>query len=371
MKKILVGLIGVIAISCNSPKVAPISGNIENGEGGKIYLEYLEPNGVKVLDSCSIDKSGNFLIKSKPKEKTYYRIRYQNGINQDFIVLITDSTETIKITATAPQISKGYKVEGSPESEDLALFVAKVGKTAEMRDSLVNAYQAKINQGHPDPESLAAEIDAQYTQIMHEQEAFITSLINKNKGSLLALEALNFLNIDDHVELIREIRDALVQNYPNNPFVVNFQYSIQDKLRFTKGMVAPELNLPTPEGRNVALSSLRGKYVLLEFWAAWCRPCRMENPNLVRTYNKFKNKGFEIYAVSLDRERLDWLNAIKQDGLNWIHVSDLQFWNSTAAKIYGVQSIPANFLLDKEGKILAKNLRGSDLEKKLSEYIQN
>jgi peroxiredoxin len=376
MKKIIIALLVLLA-ACNTSNKSPISGNIEEGAGGKVFFEFLEPNGAKILDSALVDKKGNFYIKSKPKERSYYRLRFQNESNigniqnQDFIILITDSTEQIKITAKAPMISKGYKVEGSQESEDLALFIVKVGKTAELRDSLINAYQQKINQGYPDPESLSKQIDDEYLAIMNEQEVFIKALIMKDKGSLLTLETINFINIDDNVELIKEIKEALNQRFPNNPFVVNFNYSIQEKLRFSKGMDTPDLSLPTPDGKLVNLHSLKGKYVLLEFWASWCRPCRMENPNLVRTYEKYRNKGFEIYAVSLDRERQDWIEAIKQDGLKWIQVSDLQFWNSIAAQTYGVQSIPANFLLDRDGKILAKNLRGADLDRKLEEVIGN
>jgi peroxiredoxin len=136
------------------------------------------------------------------------------------------------------------------------------------------------------------------------------------------------------------------------------------------GKPAPEISLPNPEGQEVTLSSFRGKYVLLDFWAGWCAPCRRENPNIVKAYNQFKNKGFEIYGVSLDRDRQEWLDAIKADKLAWIHVSDLQFWNSPAAKQYGVQSIPANFLIDPNGIIIDRNLRGGALEARLQEIFQ-
>ncbi|MEL7533743.1 MAG: TlpA disulfide reductase family protein [Bacteroidota bacterium] len=135
------------------------------------------------------------------------------------------------------------------------------------------------------------------------------------------------------------------------------------------GAVPPEIELPNPDGKVIRLSDLKGKYVLLDFWASWCRPCRAENPNVVRVYDEYKNKGFEILGISLDRTRDAWIKAIADDGLNWKHVSDLQFWNSVAAKDYSVGSIPATFLLDKEGKIIAKNLRGPSLEAKLAEVL--
>lgn len=135
------------------------------------------------------------------------------------------------------------------------------------------------------------------------------------------------------------------------------------------GATPPEIELPNPDGKMIRLSDMKGKVVLLDFWASWCRPCRQENPNVVRVYDEYKNKGFEILGISLDRTRDAWVKAIADDGLGWKHVSDLQFWNSAAAKDYSVGSIPATFLLDKEGKIIAKNLRGPSLEAKLAEVL--
>jgi thiol-disulfide isomerase/thioredoxin len=130
------------------------------------------------------------------------------------------------------------------------------------------------------------------------------------------------------------------------------------------GKLAPEINLPDPSGQNIALSSLKGKIVLIDFWASWCGPCRAESPNVVRLYQRFKDKGFEIYSVSLDKDKDRWMQAIKDDGLGaWKHVSDLKYWSSVAAKAYGVSGIPATFLLDRNGNVVQQGLRGEDLER--------
>jgi peroxiredoxin len=135
------------------------------------------------------------------------------------------------------------------------------------------------------------------------------------------------------------------------------------------GQLAPEISLPNPDGTVVPLSSLRGKYVLVDFWAKWCGPCRRENPNIVRAYNQYKDKGFTVYGVSLDRSKADWLQGIQEDGLTWTHVSDLKYWQSEAAKTYNITAIPFSLLLDPNGKIIAKNLRGQALDEKLEEVL--
>ena len=143
------------------------------------------------------------------------------------------------------------------------------------------------------------------------------------------------------------------------------------KIGLNIGDEAPNLEFKNPEGKMVSLKSLRGKVVLIDFWASWCRPCRMENPNVVSAYNKFKDKGFEIYGVSLDKSQDAWVKAIGQDKLNWTNVSDLGGWNSAGAATYGVRSIPANFLINEDGIIVAKGLRGANLHAELQKLMAN
>ncbi|HRF39522.1 MAG TPA: TlpA disulfide reductase family protein [Saprospiraceae bacterium] len=152
--------------------------------------------------------------------------------------------------------------------------------------------------------------------------------------------------------------------------IANLQQQVAGMRSFTIGAEAPDFAQATPEGKMLKLSELRGKVVLIDFWASWCGPCRRENPNVVRMYQQYKDKGFEILGVSLDRDRQRWLDAIQQDGLTWLHVSDLQQWSNAVAQMYGVSSIPHTVLLDAEGRILARNLRGEALEHKLAEIFK-
>jgi peroxiredoxin len=171
--------------------------------------------------------------------------------------------------------------------------------------------------------------------------------------------------------LLVEYGKAFINTYPNSDpqYIASLNAAIGRLEAMADGAMAPDIEGPTPDGKTMKLSDFRGKVVMIDFWASWCRPCRMENPNVLKAYNKYHPKGFEILGVSLDQERNKWTAAIQQDGLIWQHISDLRGWQSQPAGVYGVNSIPATVLVDKEGKIIARNLRGPALEEKLKEIF--
>lgn len=204
----------------------------------------------------------------------------------------------------------------------------------------------------------------------NKQEKFIDSLVKQNTDKLINLLFLQSLDLSTYSKTYDFVLDKM-KSYSKSALYKQVQDAVNSDKLTRIGSIPPEIELLDTAGNMVKLSSLRGQYVLVDFWASWCRPCRMESPNIVRAYNKYHNKGFTIYSVSLDYNRKNWLDAIHKDGLGqWTHVSDLKGWNSIAAQKYGVRSIPSNFLLDKEGHIIAKNLRGSSLEKKLQEIFK-
>ena len=198
----------------------------------------------------------------------------------------------------------------------------------------------------------------------------LDTLLNGNPSVLMSAFLVTYFEkaFEQYAALYKKIRDALIGRWPDNEFVQHLDSRLRTSL--LPGMEAPEIEMTDRDGNIRKLSDLRGKVVLIDFWASWCRPCRMENPNVVRLYRLYHFKGFDIFSVSLDNNRDAWLKAITDDHLSWPnHVSDLRGWSSAAGRLYGIQSIPATVLIDKEGKVLARNLRGQELENKLKEIF--
>ena len=190
-----------------------------------------------------------------------------------------------------------------------------------------------------------------------------------------AILAARLLNPATDGEYITSFYKKLGQRFPGTGITKDFNEFYEKATKKSTppqvGDMAPDVALPTPEGKKVALSSLKGHYVLLDFWASWCGPCRGENPNVVAAYNKYKDRNFTIYGVSLDSNKDPWEKAINSDGLTWTQVSELKGWSSSVAGLYGIQSIPQNFLIDPTGKIIAHNLRGPALEETLESTLKS
>jgi thiol-disulfide isomerase/thioredoxin len=216
-------------------------------------------------------------------------------------------------------------------------------------------------------------------------ESTLKSRVTASKEPFVSLYYVSFLPMNKYPKENGDVIKLMEKSYPNSEYTKEMksayaQIEMQAKAAEMKqkaesataiGSTAIDLDYPSPSGKNIKLSSLRGKVVLLDFWASWCGPCRRENPSVVAAYNKYKDKGFTVYSVSLDQDKARWTSAIAQDGLLWEnHVSDLKGWSAEPAAKYGVQSIPAQFLLDKDGKIIAKNLRGEELDRKLEEVLK-
>ncbi len=360
-----------------------VSGELTNSNGEKIYLSRLNSNSITPTDSAMVDEYGKFTLKGVTNEPRFYILRISPKEKLDLLI---DSAQNIKITGDYKKLLKTCKIDGSPESNLLLDLDLHIAETITKIDSLGTVYKANMNKLNID--SLKKELDQEFFDILGKQKKFSTSFIEKNITSRTCLLALAqqfapnspVLSIKDDIEWFDRVDKSLYASYPNSENTKALHDYLENKRsnptnaaaqagEIAVGNLAPDVVMKTPEGQTLALSSFRGKYVLLDFWASWCKPCREENPNVVKNYWKYKTRKFEILQVSLDQNKDAWTNAIKQDQLTWNHVSDLKFWQSAAAQLYGVKAIPSNFLIDPDGKVIAVNLRGEALGNKLKEVF--
>ena len=353
-----------------------ISGVITGAEGKTIYLESLSDSKVLPIDSTVVGSDGSFSLKSHNNlPLDFYRIYFKEG---NFLQLITDSSEHVEITAEFAKLDNA-KVEGSLQTVE---YMDVVKKWEPIMEKLVEARQQldlPSNDPSLDSSQWVAKWTAQFNSAQKEANAFVKGWLEKHSASLLAISIVQ--NLDPRFDFIWYQR-VLTDTKPTCRNLAAYKTleklvgqiknasssSAASNSNIAVGKMAPEITLPTLNGETKALSSLRGKVVLLDFWASWCGPCRKENPNVVAVYNKYSSKGFDVFSVSLDENKTAWEAAIKKDGLLWKnHVSDLGGWRSAVVPLYEIESIPFPVLIDKEGKIVAigESLRGGGLESEL------
>jgi thiol-disulfide isomerase/thioredoxin len=337
--------------------------------GRKIYLEYINEQGkVAKVDSASPSAQRKVTFKGQVKDQgAFYLVNFFDTPKPQKVLLILEGGETIDVVADGINNEEGkgdFTLKGDYPNVKYMLELLAISKEME-------AKVRKWNQEIQVDQKQEKRIQTEFTQAQAASTAKIKALIPLMGSHLVALWATNFLPAEKEMASLVDIADRLGKARPNHPQVQQFVNNLQRLQGVNEGAMAPEIKLATPAGPTLALSSLRGKYVLIDFWASWCGPCRRENPNVVKTYATYKDKGFEIFGVSLDQNREAWLKAIEADKLVWKHVSDLQYWNSAGAQAYQVNSIPQTFLVNPEGRIIAKGLRGAALDNYLAKLFES
>ena len=397
------GLIGLLASCKNSEEGGEftITGRYKNathpafvGDAGtgatnqtvtKVYL-YEVPFGSEsapaALDSATLTGDiGTFKLKGVGKEEGVYELMFDNG----FIVLVSNDAAHIDLEVDLGKKDNYYSVKGSEATQQMKDFA-----------STYSDYSVRVNRAFNEMDSLkrmqssdsliVAATSAKNNEIKV-LNAYLKKFINTTTHPSVALFALGWASRSFNKEEFESGLATVVKKFPTNTSVQalkknydaqqahmeetqKIQREYAEKEQLWVGKSAPELSLPDANGKNVSISSFRGKYLLVDFWASWCGPCRGENPNIVRVFNQYKNKNFAILGVSIDRGKEEWIQAVQDDQLTWSQVSDLRFWDSKAVETYKFDAIPYNVLIDPQGKVIAENLRGSQLEAKLQEVLK-
>ena len=367
MKRIFAGsilmavLLSIVSCKTKDQGGFSIEGTITGADSGWVLLKKREDGKMITADSVQI-KEGKFAFTGKVEmpEMYYLKLKDVDGAYPFFIenasltmTVYADSLDKSDVTGSVSHdVYKGYQKEEMVYSQKMEALYGEYMKAKEVSDTIA-----------------LKKTEADYDSVQAAQSAFIKSFILKNGKSVVAA----YLAIGNayafSLEDLQAINKAMDPAIANSSYVKELARREVILLKVQTGQPAPEFTMNDSTGKPISLSSFKGKVVLVDFWASWCGPCRAENPNVVAAYNRFNSKGFTVLGVSLDEDKDKWIAAIAKDGLTWTHVSDLIGWKNAAAKQYGVMSIPANFLLDKEGKIIASGLRGEDLIKKLEEVL--
>jgi len=375
MKKIAIGIVlsFFLFTSCGSPKTdqegwdITLRGKVGFPQKGHILIQELKPDGSGRKDSISLHPDYTYEKKIHLTEPGYYLINFYNL--QTLNVILNKSNVEINADGNRPD---GFvEIKGSPE-HDLIAKVQSILSAVQSSPEIVALRSEYSKAAQANDEEKVAVLQERYMALTKKGSDQVAAVLREQPASLALVELLrqgNVLDRDTYFDVYESAAEKLKKEIPNSVFAREFINDVEKSKSTSIGMMAPEISLPNPAGDTIRLSSLHGRYVLIDFWAKWCGPCRRENPTVVKAYHKFKSKGFEVFGVSLDRTKDDWVQAIREDGLVWTQVSDLKYFDSKAAKAYNINAIPFSILIDPKGVIIAKNLRGVALDKKLTELF--
>ena len=346
-----------------------IKGTIKNSPQHLIILWEMTPQQLVFIDSARTDASGKFQIQGNTKNMIFAQLQ-MGPESQIFLAVDNKSKLDVNISLLGKFVD--YTIDGN-ELDDSK----KIRKIVDANRSFAEEFNALKLEAAKIPQtqegmSQAAVINNRYQRLLQQRNDYMMNMAMSEKKGFIPYFMIAFGALESPgYDLFKHAVACAKAADPMSKYTQDIEGKFVNEASLMVGGVAPDIKLNGPDGKPVSLSSLRGKVVLIDFWASWCGPCRRENPNVVKMYQKYKDQGFEIFGVSLDNDANRWKGAIQTDGLTWFHGSDLMGWKSKPAQMYQVHSIPATFLLDKQGKIIAKGLRGAELEAAVANALNN
>ncbi len=355
----------------NADKLSMLAGPISYAY--LLEVPYGKEQAPVILDSIKLTgNNGHISLSGMARAQQVYELVFGN--NALAVPLVNDAAD-INVSVDLGKRDDFYEIKGSEASSQLKDLITFFGKkNFEMEQNMAQLDSLK---GAHAPDSTILAATNKKNSAIQDLNTYLRQFINTNNNPTLCALALGWSSRSFSKEEFESSLGNLTKKFPDNMTLKGLKEDYEHQLSQMDqkgdstwvGRQAPALTLPDTEGRLVSLASYKGKYLLVDFWASWCGPCRAENPNVVQAYSEFKNKNFAILGVSLDKEKDAWLEAIKSDKLTWTHVSDLKFWQSKAVEVFQFNGIPFNILIDPQGKIIAQGLRGDDLESKLKQVL--